>query len=287
MSHEQDNGPISELYVYYCQGRMPPGAAVTSEQFIGNWEEDGFSFLFYTQPSRPAVEALLAEQPQLSLLDEYHLSYADWLGEKPTAARIGGFTICPPWQNPADAGGRRIVLDPGVVFGTGTHPTTRDCLAAIETIYALETPQTVLDLGTGTGLLALAAGRLGGRRILAVDNNILAVRTARRNVRLNRLERVILAVQGRAEDVAGQPADLLLANLHYDVLKRLICAENLAGKRWLVLSGLLRSQAKDLEQQLAQLPVNVVRKWECEGTWFTLMVIAARRLDRLDPKGDV
>ena len=179
--------------------------------------------------------------------------------------------ICPPWEKAASGNGRLIVLDPGVVFGTGTHPTTRDCLAAIENIFALDTPSIVLDLGTGTGLLALAAGRLGSRRILAVDNNFLAARTAGRNVRLNQLEDVVQAIQGRAEDFVQQAADLLIANIHYDVLHRLISAENLTGKTWFVLSGLLRTQARDVEHQLAQMPVDLLRRWECEGTWFTFM----------------
>ncbi|KPJ78524.1 MAG: hypothetical protein AMJ54_03350 [Deltaproteobacteria bacterium SG8_13] len=274
MRNSEDLRPISDIYVYYCSGRVAPGTNPVSADFIGNWEEDGFSFLFYTRPARQAVEALLAGQPQLTLLDEYHMSYSDWLGEKPGIVRIGSFTIIPPWEEPPAGGGHRIILDPGVVFGTGTHPTTRDCLAAIEEIFALDTPQTVLDLGTGTGVLALAAGRLGSRQILAVDNNILAVQTASRNVRLNRMESAVLAIQGRAEKFAGQPADLLVANIHYDVLQQLITTENLVGKSWFVLSGLLRSQARDVEHRLARLPVTVLRQWECGGTWFTYLAVA-------------
>jgi ribosomal protein L11 methyltransferase len=282
-----DLQPFSELHVYYCSGRVAPGTNPVSTDFIGNWEEDGFSFLFYSQPARRAVEALLAEQPQMTLLDEYHMSYADWLGEKPGNTRIGSFTITPPWENPATGDGHRIVLDPGVVFGTGTHPTTRDCLAAIENIYALDTPQRVLDLGSGTGLLALAAGRLGSRQILAVDINMLAARTAGRNVQLNRLEDRILAIQGKAEDFVQRPADLLIANIHYDVLQRLITAQNLVGKRWFVLSGLLRSQAREMERRLAQLPVNLLRRWECEGTWFTFMGVVRDRQVRFRPEGEL
>lgn len=282
-----DPQPFSDLYVYYCRGQVAPGTNPVSKDFIGNWEEDNFSFLFYTEPSREAVETLLAGQPHLTLLDEYHMSYADWLGEKPGISRIGSFTVCPPWENPAIEDARVIVLDPGVVFGTGTHPTTRDCLAAIESIYALETPQIMLDLGTGTGLLALAAASLGSRRILAVDNNLLATRTARRNVRRNRLENVILTIHGRAEDMIQRPADLLVANIHYDVMQRLITAENLVGKRWFVLSGLLRSQARDIERQLAPLPVSLLRRWECEGTWYTFMGIVRHRQARFRPEGDI
>ena len=287
MSNCKDLRPFSDIFVYYCSGRVDSGTDMDSEDFIGNWEEDDFSFLFYTRPARQEVESLLAMQPQLTLLDEYHMSYADWLGEKPGVARIGSFTIHPPWEKSKAGDAHRIVLDPGVVFGTGTHPTTRHCLAAIEKIYTLDTPPTVLDLGTGTGLLALAAGRLGGRQILAVDNNFLAARTAGRNVRLNRLENAILAIQGRAEDFVQRPAHLLVANIHYDVLQQLISMPNLAGKTWFVLSGLLRSQARDLESRLARMPVRLLQQWEHEGTWFTFMGAVRHPQVRPCPEGDI
>jgi ribosomal protein L11 methyltransferase len=283
----EDLRPISDVYVYYCSGRVTPGTNPASADFIGNWEEEGFSFLFYTRPARQAVDALLALQPQLTLLDEYHMSYADWLGEKPGVTHIGGFTIHPPWEKPAAGHGRLIALDPGVVFGTGTHSTTRDCLAAIEDIFAMGRPQSVIDLGTGTGLLALAAARLGSRRVLAVDSNILAAQTASRNVRLNRLDHVILTIQGRAEQFARRPVDLLVANIHYDILQQLITEENLARKKWFVLSGLLRSQARDVEHRLANLPVTLLRQWECEGTWFTYMGVGEHAQVRSRPEGGI
>ncbi len=87
-----------------------------------------------------------------------------------------------------------------MVFGTGTHATTRDCLEALELAFNSHHIESVLDLGTGTGLLALAAARLGCKYILAVDINLLAARTTQRNIRLNQLDDKILAVQGRAED---------------------------------------------------------------------------------------
>ena len=287
MDSNGQSPPISDLYVYYCSGQIDPGMTAATRDFIGNWEEDGFSFLFYTRPARETVDKLLSGQSQITLLDEYHISYAEWLGGQPGVAQIGGFTVCPPWDKPIEDDRRLIVLDPGVVFGTGTHPTTRDCLAAIETIYAFESPRTVIDLGTGTGLLALAAAKLGGRRILAVDNNFLAARTAARNIRLNCMQHAIVSVKARAEQVVWQPADLLIANIHYDVMQRLITEENLSGKKWFVLSGLLRSQAADLERRLARLGTELLRRWECEGTWYTFMGCVGHQRSRIHPEGGI
>jgi ribosomal protein L11 methyltransferase len=161
------------------------------------------------------------------------------------------------------------VLDPGVVFGTGTHPTTRDCLHALERLYSREAPADVLDLGTGTGLLALAAARLGARRTLAVDLNPLCARTAARNVRLNGLAERVLVVRGRAEAFVDLPADLLVANIHFDVMRRLLGSQGFYRKRWFVLSGLLPSEARWVLTQLTAKSVEIIEEWHQEGVWST------------------
>jgi ribosomal protein L11 methyltransferase len=156
-----------------------------------------------------------------------------------------------------------------LVFGTGTHPTTRDCLAALELACSRGASARVLDLGTGTGLLALAAARLGCSKILAVDSNLLAAQTAERNVRRNRLVDRILVVQGKAQDFVDLPADLVLANIHYDVMVRLLRSDGFRSCRQFILSGLLRSQAREVAETLAQLGAIIYKRWDHEGIWFT------------------
>lgn len=268
--------PYSDLYIYYLEGHLAPNTDLSAEEFIGNWEEDEFSFLFYSRPSQNKIHSLLTCQPQLTLLDEYHMNYTDWLGETPATFQAGSLVVAPPWDAdiPFVQGvdkNRLILLDPGVVFGTGSHPTTRDCLAAIELVFGEAAPQTVLDLGTGTGLLSLAAAKLGSKLILAVDINSLAAATANNNVRLNKIKNRILTVHGKAEDFIDRPADLLIANLHYDVMKHLISTKGFLQKKWFVLSGLLRSQARDAAFQLAQKPVCILRHWERNGIWHTFL----------------
>ena len=142
---------------------------ISSGYFIGNWEEDGTSFLFFSKPCPQEVKEILVSQPDLTLLDNYHMAYEQWLGERFAAFNAGGFFIAPPWEDAGTIGGEiKIILDPGLVFGTGTHPTTRDCLSALEFVWGIESIQSTVDLGTGTGLLALAAAQLGCKNILAV-----------------------------------------------------------------------------------------------------------------------
>ena len=79
---EYSEHPYRDLYIYYFEGRLAPDTKICTHDFIGNWEEDGFSFLFFSAPSQKKVENLLAVQQQLTLLDNYHMTYDDWQGEK-------------------------------------------------------------------------------------------------------------------------------------------------------------------------------------------------------------
>lgn len=261
--------PYDELFIYYLKGCLRPENEVFGDAFIGNWEEDGFSFLFFSRPAADDVARLLQRQPGLALIDSYQMAYADWQGAHDIALQTERLQVHPPWQAPPAGDRRGIVLDPGVVFGTGTHPTTRDCLQALERLYSRESPADVLDLGTGTGLLALAAARLGARRTLAVDLNPLCARTAAANVRRNRLENRVLVVRGCAEAFVDLPADLLVANIHFDVMRRLLGSQGFYRKRWFVLSGLLRSEARWVLAQLAARPVEIIEAWHHEGVWST------------------
>jgi ribosomal protein L11 methyltransferase len=171
---------------------------------------------------------------------------------------------------------QRVLLDPGVVFGTGTHPTTRACIEAIDLVSRLATPpEIVLDIGTGTGLLAIVAAKLGSQRVLAMDLNHLAVRTARRNVLLNEMAQQVLVVQGNAENFMDFPRDLVISNIHYDVMKRLIQSQGFLTGGFFILSGLLRSQATIIEQMLTSYPVEIIKKWGAGEVWQTYLGHAA------------
>ena len=266
--------PYGDLYIYYIQGAASTDDRLLGDSFLGNWEEDGFSFVFFSEKATETVQAILEARPELVLIDEFVMTYEEWLGEKLESRSLGNFIVSPPWDQPdtmflPNFGALHIVLDPGVVFGTGTHPTTHDCLDFLESVVKENTIQTVLDLGTGTGLLAIAAGKLKCRKILAVDFNHLAVKTTHRNIALNNLTDKIIAVQGLAEDFVDTPGDLLIANIHYDVMKDVIASPGFLGKKYFILSGLLRSQASLVEETLKHLPVDIIEKRSSNGVWFT------------------
>ena len=274
MHHKASAGPCQELFIYYIKGRLKADSVMLHDDFIGNWEEEDDSFLFFSRPAAGQVKNLLCHQPHLSYIDSYQMLYEQWLGEVFSTFEHGKFRVIPPWEGTQDrvnANGDKlqILLDPGLVFGTGTHPTTRDCLEALELAADSKEIDTVLDLGTGTGLLALAAAKLGSKRVTGVDLNFLAAKTAGRNVRINHLQNRVAIVQGRAEDFIACPADLVVANIHYDVMRQLVNVKGFLAKNRFILSGLLRSEAKDIADNLARRQVNIIKHWTHDGTWHT------------------
>ena len=173
-----------------------------------------------------------------------------------------GLLILPAWLPcpPEHAERQLIAMDPGSAFGTGSHPTTRLCLEALELLAAM-TPEglaglRVADLGCGSGVLGLAALRLGAASVAAVDTDSLAVRATADNAALNGLTpqvRVQLgSVEALAELLEGQPADLLLCNILAPVIQALCPAFNtvLAANGVGLLSGLLVDQAPALQLAL-------------------------------------
>lgn len=265
--------PYERLYIYYIEGHAGSAEESFDNRFIGNWEEDGYSFLFFSAPAEDDVRRYVAARSDLNLIDQYDMTYEDWQGGRFQGLRAGPLVIRPAWQDgPAAAPGEiAMQLDPGVVFGAGTHPTTQDCLTALAILSEDGPRGTLLDLGSGTGVLAVAAARLGWRRVLAVDFNRLAVKTTRHNVKLNGLEARVLAIQGRAEELVACRADVVVANIHYDVMRRLIRSVGFGRRRDWILSGLLRSQAREVEAFLIRAGMVIRQRWSRDNTWFTYL----------------
>jgi ribosomal protein L11 methyltransferase len=168
-----------------------------------------------------------------------------------TPIRIGRrLVVIPAWLDPPlEPEDVPLRLDPGMAFGTGTHPTTQLCLAAIE--RHLKPGQMVIDLGTGSGILAIAAAKLGGGPIAACDIDDEAVRAAKENVAANdAADRVTVAKGSLAELLAsGANAPLVLANILAHTIVQLFdqgLAKIVAPGGMMVLSGILDSQAYEV-----------------------------------------
>jgi ribosomal protein L11 methyltransferase len=266
--------PDTLLYIYYIDGIIPAHHPITAEGFVGNWVEDNFSFLFFTRPAHRLVESIIAEFPGRVLLDEYDMTYGQWQGGTIEPLRIGRFLLNPTWIK-ASPGKNDIAItvDSGVVFGNGSHTTTQACLEAIDIACAGNKVESMLDLGSGTGVLALAAAKLGCRKVVAVDYNYLAARTARQNVLLNQLDDRILVVNGKAEEHTAIATDLLVANIHFEVMKDLVRTDGFLRQKWFVLSGLLGSEIEKILEFLATQPVLILKRWNQDAIWHTVLGI--------------
>jgi ribosomal protein L11 methyltransferase len=267
------HNPYQNLYIYYIEGTL--NKEIESHfgpTFLGNWVEEESSFLFFSQPSKDLVQWMLHKDKRLKLIEEFHFTYEEWLGGEIKPHKVSRFFIVPPWEECQQSEGElKMLLDPGVVFGTSLHPTTRDCLRALIEMYEGPMPRSVLDLGTGTGILAIGAALLGAERVLAVDNNPLAVRTAMFNVKLNELEENIEVKEAFAEDYVNTQSELLIANIHYDVIQALIKKDGFCKKKYFILSGLMRSQAEDIKLELSRYPAEILCEWDHELIWHTII----------------
>jgi ribosomal protein L11 methyltransferase len=262
--------PYQDLFIYYIKGCARPDPVIDDTDFIGVWEEEEDSFLFFKKSSDAKVNALLDRQPHMELIDRFEMTYEQWQGGAVAPFKVGAVHVMPPWNATAQNDNMdSILLDPGVVFGAGTHPTTQDCLMAVQLALAKDRVGRVLDLGTGTGLLALAAIRLGGETCVALDLNRLAVETAWRNVRLNKMDEQILVVQGDAKNFIDLPCDLMISNIHYDVMHHFLAGNGFWASKQFILSGLLRSQARKVEARLMNGLAIILEKWERDGIWTT------------------
>jgi len=150
--------------------------------------------------------------------------------------RVGSLWIGPPWESPP-AGALAVTIDPGRAFGTGAHATTRLCLQLL-----LDVPRgSLADLGCGSGVLAIAAARLGFGPVVALDADPFAVEATRANAARNRV-----AVEARLADVGNEPlpaSDVVVANIERSIVERLT---RRVRCRHLVVSGYLDSDEPDL-----------------------------------------
>jgi ribosomal protein L11 methyltransferase len=122
--------------------------------------------------------------------------------------------VAPPWETPLEADGRLVLtLEPGRAFGTGQHATTAGCLELLETIVERRRPARAIDLGTGSGILAIAAARLGVPEVLAIDSDPDAIAAATANVQRNGLDGRVTCEGADVAALDAEPAPLVLANL--------------------------------------------------------------------------
>lgn len=190
-----------------------------------------------------------------------------------TVSHIGKrLVIKPSWLDYAPRADEAIIeLDPGMAFGTGLHPTTRMCLQAAE--GRIRPGMTILDVGTGSGILSIAAARLGAKRILALDPDPIAVETATKNAAINHVEDILRVERGSVEVVPDSHMyDLVFANILAEIVTELAPALAASLRRGgvLIASGILDYKADGVEDALARAGMKRLEKIQ-EEDWVTLI----------------
>jgi ribosomal protein L11 methyltransferase len=236
---------------------------------------------FESIPDRERVRAELTEALRIYSLPSQsvrqmnvrEVADEDWLGEWKKSwqpVEVGErFIIAPPWSKIRDAFDRIVIrIEPGMAFGTGTHETTRLCLMAIEKHFD---GGSFLDVGTGTGILAIAAARLFPEaRVEACDTDAEAIEIAQENAQLNGVAGIGFRV-GTVEDGLTASANCVCANLTADTITEILPALIAASCGRLVLSGILDTQRDSVLRRLHELGVSESPEVLGEGEWVCIV----------------
>ena len=214
------------------------------------WERSTIKALFDTEAAAEAAATLLLAQEAANGLHVQALAAvadADWVritqSQFEPVPITPTFWVVPSWHEPPTLAQQVIRLDPGLAFGTGTHPTTRMCLRWLAQRPPGAELTRVLDYGCGSGILAIGAARMGAQQIDAVDIDPAAVQSTRDNAAANGV-----VLDAGPPDRAGGRYSLVLANILATPLKLLapLLAGHVAPGGWLVMAGILERQAGEI-----------------------------------------
>ena len=263
---------IEKLYIYEIEGKIDSKKTGFYKGYIGCWNEADFSYLFFSKPAKPEVDSFLSKNPEYKFLSFTELDYDQWEPSdslKPFS--IPPLSFVPAWMKGNEDDPMEIQIDPGVVFGGGTHETTHRCIEFLIEIMKKEKIESAVDLGTGTGILALTAAKLGVKEITAVDNNNLAVETAVKNVKNNDLDDRIKCICGDAADYMAQKTDLVLANIILWELEKMFIPGKKYGGKWYIISGLKLEAIDRFREIIKDFPFEIIRH-EKVNLWSTLLL---------------
>ncbi|GIP48240.1 50S ribosomal protein L11 methyltransferase [Paenibacillus sp. DXFW5] len=246
---------------------IPPNDIPEGEAKISGYFPEGLNIDEVIAEVRARIEELKSYEidPGDAVITVRDVSEDDWANNwkqyfKPLRVSEK-LTIKPTWEDYMPGPGEQIIeLDPGMAFGTGTHPTTSLCLRTLESI--IQDGDEVIDVGTGSGILAIGACRLGASKVLALDLDPVAVSSATENTRLNRLENQIQVVEsdllsvlkgeGSAEVKVKLPVRVVVANILAEIILLFIedVYQALASGGYYIASGIYKNKEQAVQEAL-------------------------------------
>jgi len=264
--------PDTVLYVYEIEGSIRHHLGVPPRSFVGLWNEDDLSYMFLTESQDDYINKCLSGSDCI-LRARHHTLYSEWQDAMPADGVSIGELLFVRDDHPSPPFGA-LLLDPSVVFGDGAHPTSVACLKFMLDLIPAIPVRSMLDLGTGTGILSIAAAALGVRRIVAVDQNSLAVQTAVKNVRLNHLSSRVTVEEGDARTFVGDAYDLAVANLPFEALQSIAELDAAANIRQWVVSGISESQGVILEKLFSRKGFQR-KQFRVDHPWVSFVMASA------------
>jgi ribosomal protein L11 methyltransferase len=264
--------------------RGSPGVVIKKKQVQGYFAE-GANARGLTRDARRFLRGIKAIYPSI---DENEVS-SRFIKDRNwnrawqkffTAQNIGrSFLVCPPWLEAPPLRGRHLIsIEPGLAFGTGTHATTRGCIEFLERAAGVlgSGDFAALDVGTGSGILAIALIKLGAKKVWAIDNDPGALEVARKNLLANGVARSV-RLSGARLDQLRRSFPLVVANLTAETLIDLAdaLAKRVAPRGFLVLSGILQQKAGAVIHRFADLGFKLLRR-KREKEWVTLLCRRSR-----------
>ena len=256
LSAREDPRAPYEITVHLPEDEAAPAAIEATERAL--WHLQAFGL-------RPVGELRVRSVDDADWTDGWKAGYVP--------QRIGRVVIVPSWlDEPIGPDEVALRLDPGMAFGTGLHPTTRGCLTLLQSTSPM--PSTILDVGSGSGILALAGLRLGAERAVCYDTDPLAVEATLANAAANGLGDCVIGYLGSLPEVpAGEPYALVLANLVAAVLIDLAgpLAAHTAPGGTLLASGIIEGRADEVVAALTSAGFALEGRVD-DGEWVSLQL---------------
>ena len=276
--------------VTYDEAELSPGQTTTPEIWT---HSAGWTVLYGALPANAALSVQLCALQQFLVASSQDADSPGWKLYSYPLRDQGYLTqwhrffhpisiaqrllIHPPWEPVAVTPPmERLVIEPGLAFGTGLHATTRMCLSILAQCVTPQQHGNLLDIGCGSGILGLAALKLGADTVVGIDIDALAVQEAIRNAALNELQKNVCFLEGSL-DIITEQFLWITANVFLDPLVEMMpmLAERLAPQGFIVLSGVLETQETMLREAMQAARLNVQQRL-VEGKWLTLQGQHAR-----------
>ncbi|TCJ04223.1 50S ribosomal protein L11 methyltransferase [Cytobacillus praedii] len=182
------------------------------------------------------------------------------------------FTIVPTWEDytPVSSDELIIELDPGMAFGTGTHPTTVMCIQALE--RTVKAGDKVVDVGTGSGVLSIAAAMLGAEKVTALDLDEVAVNSARLNIELNKVHHAVDVKQNNLLDGVEPGADIVVANILAEVILRFTDDVSSTVKQdgYFIASGIIQPKKQEVKEAMIDAGFEIAETLQMED-WLAII----------------